>query len=123
MIIRVKKNKNYTTINNTALHDRNLSWKAKGLFAYMMTNKDDWKFYVSEIERHSTDGIKATRSGINELIEAGYLKKEIVRDRGTITEHLYTLYEEPLAYKGQVDKGTLINTNSNKMGTEHSTLT
>ena len=55
-IIRVKKNKNYTSINNTALRDTRLSWKAKGLFAYMLTNIDDWQFHLDELKNHAIDG-------------------------------------------------------------------
>lgn len=95
MIIRTKKTKNYTTISNVALKDKKLSWKAKGLFAYMMTNIDEWEFHVSELENHSTDGISATRSAVNELIDEGYLNRDIIREEGKIAEHSYTLYETP----------------------------
>ena len=41
---RVNKDKNYTTINNTGLKDKRLSWKAKGILAYILTLPDDWVF-------------------------------------------------------------------------------
>ena len=95
MIIRTKKDKNFTVINNTALRDKRLSWKAKGLFAYMMTNIDNWEFYVSELEKHSTDGGHATRTAIKELIQVGYLVKDIKRNKGRFVSHDYTLIEKP----------------------------
>lgn len=40
-IIRVKKDSNYSVINNTGLKDERLSWKAKGILAYALTLPDD----------------------------------------------------------------------------------
>jgi len=44
-IIRVEKNKNYSVVNNTVLRDTKISWKAKGIMAYMLSKPDDWTFY------------------------------------------------------------------------------
>ncbi|TKI88055.1 DNA-binding protein, partial [Bacillus wiedmannii] len=44
-IFRVKKDNNYSVINNTGLKDKRLSWKAKGILAYILTLPDDWVFY------------------------------------------------------------------------------
>lgn len=55
--------------------DKRISFKARGLFLYMWDQADNWHFYISEIADHSDkDGVDAVRSGIKELIEAGYLK-------------------------------------------------
>ena len=51
-IKRVKKEMNYTIINNTGLKDKSLSLKAKGLLAYMLSLPDDWIFYETELIKH-----------------------------------------------------------------------
>lgn len=71
---RVNKDKNYTTINNTGLKDKRLSWKAKGILAYILTLPDDWVFYREELSRHAKDGLDSLRTGMKELKEYGYLK-------------------------------------------------
>ncbi|MGR5875594.1 hypothetical protein ACT7DH_27750 [Bacillus pacificus] len=43
-IFRVKKDVNYSVIHNTPLRDEKLSWRAKGLLAYMLSLPDDWTF-------------------------------------------------------------------------------
>lgn len=41
-VFRVEKNKNYTTISNHHLQDRNLSLKAKGLLTLILSLPPDW---------------------------------------------------------------------------------
>jgi uncharacterized phage protein (TIGR02220 family) len=83
-ILRVEKNANYVVMNRTALNDKRLSWKAKGIMAYMLSMPDDWVFYINELTKHSTDGEKAFRSGLKELKENGYVKRKPVREGNKI---------------------------------------
>ncbi|KAB1363607.1 DNA-binding protein, partial [Bacillus thuringiensis] len=52
-IFRVKKDTNYSVIHNTPLRDENLSWRAKGLLAYMLSLPDDWTFHATELSQHA----------------------------------------------------------------------
>lgn len=95
-IIRVVKNKNYTTINNTCLRDETLSWRSKGIFAYIMSLPDDWKLHRSEVMTHGTEGRQAFDTAFKELQAAGYIKKEPDRkEDGTLRGWVYTVYEVP----------------------------
>ena len=82
-ICRVEKTKNFTTINNTALKDTNLSLRAKGLFTYMMSLPDDWTFYIDELSKHSTDSKEITRKAFNELGHNGYISAKVKFDDKT----------------------------------------
>lgn len=79
--MRIKKRyqKGFTIVNNAVLSNTNLSWKAKGLFAYLWSQNDEWDFYESEVARHSTDGLSSLRSGLKELEQQGYLKRQRAR--------------------------------------------
>lgn len=93
---RVNKDKNYTTINNTGLKDKRLSWKAKGILAYILTLPDDWVFYREELSRHAKDGLDSLRAGMKELKEYGYLKRFPVRDdNNKIIKWETIIYEVP----------------------------
>ena len=70
-VVHDKKNP-YLTINTTITKDDRLSWKAKGIWLYAFSQKDDWKFYLKELQRHSTDGRDSLRAGLKELEKAGY---------------------------------------------------
>ena len=133
-VYRVVKEKNYTVVDNGFIDDPNLSWKAKGILLYFLRLPSDWKINLNEIERHATDGIKSLRTGIKELTDAGYTKRQPVRDEnGVIKEWETIIFEKKQAEtvennpltpllqvdklqvdKLQVDKGTLLNTNSTK---------
>lgn len=94
-IIRVAKNSNYTVINNTALNDTRLSWKAKGIITYMLSKPDDWKFYISELVKHSTDGERAFRSGFKELKTLGYVTRKPLREGQRIVGWETIVHEVP----------------------------
>lgn len=74
MILRIKHESHFTTLCNNMLNDKRLSFKARGLLAYMLTKPNDWKFYREELKSNSDpDGKTSIRSAINELISARYL--------------------------------------------------
>ena len=79
-IIRVQKTENYTIIHNELLHNPNISAKAKGIFAYIMTLPNDWVIHLSELTNHFSDGRDSISSGFNELIENGYAIKEKINN-------------------------------------------
>lgn len=89
---KIKKyNSHFTTVSNTILRDSNLSFKAKGLFAYMYSMADGWNFTIKSIATQQRDGYDAVKSGIAELKQHGYIIYEKHSD-GTGT---YTLIDEP----------------------------
>lgn len=95
-IYRVKKNANYVVMNRTVLNDECLSWKAKGLHAYMLSMPDDWIFYNEELVKHSTDGIAVLKNAIKELKQSGYLVRKPVKDeKGRILSWETHVFECP----------------------------
>jgi hypothetical protein len=117
-IFRVEKDRNYMVLNRTVLNDTRLSWKAKGIMAYLLSMPDDWKFYIEELVSHSTEGEKAFRTGFKELEKYGYVKRFPVREDGKITSWDTVVYETPLlGEKGDIQKDGLLSTD-NKLSTE-----
>ncbi|HDR3523884.1 DnaD domain-containing protein [Bacillus paranthracis] len=101
---RVNKDKNYTTINNTGLKDTRLSWKAKGILAYILTLPDDWIFYMEEVTKHSKDGIASLKAGMKELKECGYVKRFPIKgEDGKISKWETIIYEVPQVEKPLVE--------------------
>ena len=114
--IRVEKSKNFTTINNEFIFNKNLSLKAKGLLCHLLALPNDWKLYVEEVEKWHKDGKKAIYSAFKELTESGYMKREQRRSNGKFEGYDYIVYEIPYAQKRNTEKryaenGTLLNTN------------
>lgn len=96
-IIRVQKRENpFVMIDKTGLRDKNLSWKAKGLLAYLISLPDDWKIHERELATHSKDGRDSTRSAMKELIEHGYVVRRQLRgEAGKFAEYETVVYEIP----------------------------
>lgn len=81
-IIRVKKVRGFSTMANECLRRTDLSARAKGLWAYLMTLPDDWEIFQEEVHTHFTEGRDAMRTAWKELESTGYAKKRRARDDG-----------------------------------------
>ena len=102
------RRKGFTVISNDVLNNTALSWKAKGLFAYLWSQSDLWDFYEVEVLKHSTDGRASLRAGLKELEEHGYLKRYRNRDdKGILRESKWILSEQPMFDFPKLDKPTL----------------
>ncbi|GAQ18000.1 DNA-binding protein [Oceanobacillus picturae] len=102
-VVRVKKNSNFVVMDKTALNDKSLTWKAKGIMAFMLSKPDDWVFYLDEIAKNSADGMASFRSGFNELKKAGYVKRVQKRDENGKFIWETIVYEIPLTDFPQVE--------------------
>lgn len=96
MIYRVAKKGNFVVLDKEFLNDDRLSWKAKGLLAYMLSLPDDWSFSLSDLATRSKCGREATANIMDELIEAGYLQKAQKRTKdGKFGKVEFFVFEAP----------------------------
>lgn len=99
------KNKNFTTISNVFLRDRNLSIKSKGFLAVVMGLPDDWEFSINGICSILKEGKTAIYNTIDELKQLGYCKVVTNRDtQGRIVGNDYMFFEEPQQDKQYLDE-------------------
>ena len=97
-VMRVNRNKNYTTMSNTHLRDKNLSLKAKGLLSTILSLPDDWSYSISGIVSICKENESSVKSGLNELKEAGYMviEKLYSDESGTGKfKYVYNIFENP----------------------------
>lgn len=86
----------FTRIVNEALQDARLSFKARGLLAYMLTKPDHFRFYLDELMKHTTEKKDSIRSGMKELEQFGYVHRYAVKnERGKIMSWELDIYESP----------------------------
>lgn len=83
MIIRNKPSRDFTIVRNAALESRDLSLKAKGLWAFLMTKPDGWNVTIHGLAAQLCDGERAIRSALKELEAAGLYKKVRTITAGT----------------------------------------
>ena len=94
-LIRVKKDQNFTTINNEFIFNKNLSLKAKGLLCHILALPNDWTLYVEEVGKWHKDGKDAIYSAFKELSTNGYMKREQIRQNGKFKGYDYIVFEKP----------------------------
>jgi len=98
-IRRVKtKTQDFTVMLNDVFRRDDLSARAKGVYAYLMTLPDDWKISQTELFKHFTEGRDALRAAFGELIALGYITSSRIRgDGGKILGVEWTVWETPKA--------------------------
>ena len=99
-VIRVRKRpSNFVMMDKTFLEDDRLSFKAKGILAYLLSKPDDWKVIVGNLVNSSKDGKASVYAGLKELKECGYYEKVPIRnEQGTrIIRWESTVYEVPVS--------------------------
>ena len=57
-VVRVHKNKDnpYVMLNKQFLSDCRLSWRSKGLLAYLLSKPDDWQIMIVDLVKQSKGG-------------------------------------------------------------------
>jgi hypothetical protein len=66
----------WTVVDNAVLRDPSLTWRAKGLLAYLLGLPDGWRVNSADLANRAIDGVYAVRSIFDELEQAGYLHRE-----------------------------------------------
>lgn len=85
--------RNFTIILNEVLQRNDISARAKGIYAYLMSLPDDWEIHKNELFQHFSEGRDALNHAFKELIEAGYIKAEKQITQGKFSGCKYTIFE------------------------------
>jgi hypothetical protein len=94
-IKRRRAGDNFTILSNEFLRDENLSLKAKGLLAYILSLPDNWIIYFEEVANHHRDGVSAVKTAWKELEQNGYARTIKLREGSRIKQW----YKECADYK------------------------
>jgi hypothetical protein len=107
-IFRTVKNPDnpYVMIDRRPIDNPALSYKAKGILAYLLSRPNGWEVNLVDLANRSTDGIASVRAGVQELKDVGHLKHTTIYDprTGKIITHLWEVYEAP--YRGNQTQDT-----------------
>ena len=92
----IKKEKDFVQIPNSILTSADISLKAKGILALMLSLPDNWKFSIEGIASKCKESKECISNAIKELESAGYVKRTMKHgDDGKITGMEYEIFEEP----------------------------
>ena len=95
-VYRVERTRDYTVMSNHHLKDPDLSLKAKGLLAIMLSLPDDWNYSTRGLAAICKEGVEAIGNTLKELERAGYVVRRQLRgEHGRVGSVEYTIYEKP----------------------------
>lgn len=92
----LKKDKDFVQIPNSILINPNISLKAKGILALMLSLPTNWDFSIGGIASKCKESRDCISAAIKELETAGYIKRTKFRGAdGIIMKMEYEIFEEP----------------------------
>lgn len=84
MIIRIQKKDNpYVMLDKGFLNDHRLTWKARGMLAYLLSKPDNWRVLVKDLIKRAPDGRDAVYTILKELQRYGYIHRQQTRAQGS----------------------------------------
>jgi hypothetical protein len=111
-IIRAAHNSDnpYVMIMRAIPQDKSLSWEARGILCYLLSQRDDWKLQVDDLKQNC--GEHTVYRVLKELKKAGYIVQERHRnDKGKYVYGDYLVYEYPRRDFQDVDNPDVDNPN------------
>lgn len=72
----------FAVIPNSILNSEKISFRAKGIFAFLNSKPDGWKFSANRIAAQSSDGRDSVISALKELENVGILTRKKTRKNG-----------------------------------------
>jgi len=107
MIIRIRRHgRPFTVVDNALLEDGRLSFKAKGLLAYLLSRPQGWRACRKHLAKVGTDRATAVASAIAELRRLGYVELRRLRgDDGTLAGTEVCVHERPPREGGKTALG------------------
>ena len=95
-VYRRHKRTDFSVIDNHVFKDKDLTLKAKGLLATILSLPDDWKYSIEGLASLCSDGTTSVTSALNELISRGYIIRTRSNDEsGRFNGYIYDIYERP----------------------------
>lgn len=141
IILKRKVNSHFTVLPNDIIKDTRLSWKSLGLLVYLLSASPTFRLTLEYLSTQRGTKAGATRSGLKELEEAGYLQIEREQDAsGRFTKTTWHVtdapegldisprcknpkMDDPIQDHQESENPTLINTSSNKKPKSKNTTT
>ena len=108
-IIKPKRFTRFVIVPSAIFRHRNITTSATGLYCWLFSHDDKQEITVSFIEKHFKDGRVSINTKLKELITAGFLIRDKVREKGKFIGTNYILHDVPQHEKPQTEKPRVVN--------------
>lgn len=96
-LLRNETQRNFTMVGNYALRNTNISLKALGMYAKLVSLPDNWNFTETGLTSICKEGRDSVRSALEELENLGLLFRFRARNKdGTLGDSIYYISNEPI---------------------------
>lgn len=89
----------FTIIHNATLRDCHLSWRARGLLAYILSLPDNWTVTSGHLEQQAPEGREAVRAGLRELERHGYMTRHRFHRADGTWAYETVVYDVPVTHR------------------------
>lgn len=88
----------YVVLDKGFLDSPHLSWRAKGLLAYLLARPDDWQVREADLVAHATDGRDSVRAALRQLKFSGYIVRSQAKAKsGRFKGAQWDVHERPIS--------------------------
>lgn len=94
-ITRVPRRNNFSILPNEAIENTALSWRARGILAFLLSRPDNWQTSAERLAEQGKEGRDAIRVALKELDTAGYLRRTKVQGEGGRWSTIMQVFDEP----------------------------
>ena len=96
MIVREPGRDRWLVVDQAVIRNRQLSHRAKGILALLLSMPDGWTANSEWIALHGTEGRDAVRAALRELEAAGHMIKHKAQDSHGRWYTRWIVYEQPV---------------------------
>lgn len=95
MIRRSRRTTRYTIMSNVGLQDARLSWRARGILAYLLSMPDDWRVSDRQLAASAPEGRAAVQTALKELETHGYVHRRCFKNERGLFVWESVVFDEP----------------------------
>lgn len=93
--LRIARRRQFVRLDSRAVNDTRLSYRARGVLAWLLEKPDDWTVNAEAISAKGKEGRDAIRTALGELEQAGYLVRRKWRGDDGQWRSEAVVYEHP----------------------------